>query len=112
MNGTNALDGSSLSGIDHLKQSMRDILTTPLGSRVMRREYGSALLSLVDAPMNRGTVSAVYAAAVEALSKWEPRVRVTKISIPNAAPGKLELSIEGMYLPDGQPITLQGIIIK
>jgi hypothetical protein len=38
----------ALEGIDHLKQSIIDILTTPIGSRVMRRDYGSRLFELVD----------------------------------------------------------------
>lgn len=39
MNGISATTGRPLSGIDHLRQSIRDILTTPIGSRVMRRLY-------------------------------------------------------------------------
>lgn len=112
MNGTNATDGTRLSGIDHLKQSVRDILTTPLGSRVMRRTYGSNLFFLADAPMNRGTIAAIYSETVKALTTWEPRINVTKVSIPNATPGQIELDIEGTYLPDGQPITIEGIVIS
>lgn len=112
MNGTNALDGTALSGIDHLKQSVIDILTTPLGSRVMRRTYGSKLFFLVDAPMNRGTISAIRSATVDALDKWEPRIRVSSVTMSAGEPGSVELTIEGTYLPDGQPIKLEGIIIK
>jgi phage baseplate assembly protein W len=112
MNGTNALDGKPLSGIDHLKQSIIDILTTPLGSRVMRRDYGSRLYSLVDAPMNRGTLSALYAATVEAIARWEPRFQVQKVVATNAAPGSVELSVTGKYLPDGKIITLEGVTVK
>lgn len=31
--------GAPLSGVAHLQQSIKDILTTPLGSRRMRQEY-------------------------------------------------------------------------
>ena len=41
MNGINATTGAALSGMDHLRQSIRDILTTRVGTRVMRRAYGS-----------------------------------------------------------------------
>lgn len=112
MNGTNATNGKPLSGLDHLNQSIRDILSTPLGSRVMRRTYGSNLFNLIDAPMNRGTISQIYAATVSALGIWEPRIQVSKVSLPVASPGYLELDIEGTYLPDGQPIKLQGIVIQ
>ena len=39
--------GAILTGDAHLAQSVADILTTPIGSRVMRREYGSLLFELV-----------------------------------------------------------------
>ena len=54
MNGINAHTGQALSGIDHLRQSIRDILTTRIGTRVMRRDYGSRLPTLVDNPMTQG----------------------------------------------------------
>lgn len=40
--------GKLLSGTDHIRQSIVDILTTPLGTRVMLPEYGSKLFDLVD----------------------------------------------------------------
>lgn len=53
MRGMNASTGKELEGLNHLKQSIVDILTTPIGSRVMRRDYESRLLELVDKPINR-----------------------------------------------------------
>jgi len=47
MNGIHAVTGRSLAGLGHLNQSIRDILTTPIGSRVMRRQYGSRLFDLM-----------------------------------------------------------------
>jgi phage baseplate assembly protein W len=52
MIGLDASTGKQLSGMAHLRQSVRDILTTPIGTRVMRRDYGSRLYRLVDATMN------------------------------------------------------------
>jgi phage baseplate assembly protein W len=112
MNGTNALTGKRLSGIDHLYQSITDILTTPIGSRVMRRDYGSRLFELVDAPINRGTLADIYAATVDALARWEPRIQVTQVKAASAEPGRVTLDITGNYLPDGKAITLEGIIVQ
>ena len=42
--GMNKVSGKPLLGIEHLKQSIIDILTTPIRIRVMRREYGSRVL--------------------------------------------------------------------
>lgn len=112
MLGTNATTGKALSGIDHLRQSITDILTTPIGSRVMRREYGSNLFQLVDAPMNRSTAMDLMAATVDALERWEPRIRVTKVTPSVPAAGGVEIALEGEYLPDGQPIVIDGIVVK
>jgi uncharacterized protein len=112
MNGTNAADGTALGGIDHLKQSLRDILTTPIGTRVMRRDYGSKLFSLVDAPLNRKTILNLYAATADAVKKWEPRFSLSKVSISSADVGSVVIALTGEYLPDGQTVTVSGIVVS
>lgn len=66
MLGINAQTGQPLSGIDHLRQSIRDILTTRIGTRVMRRDYGSRLPALVDNPMTPKLAMELYSATAEA----------------------------------------------
>lgn len=112
MNGTSSTTGRRLGGIDHLRQSVRDILATPLGSRVMRRDYGSRLFALIDAPMNRGTLVQIYAAVIEALQRWESRIVVERVTASRAAPGSITLDIRGTYLPEGRPILLDGIEVR
>lgn len=112
MDGMNASTGKRLGGIDHLRQSITDILRTPKGTRVMRRDYGSNLPRLIDAPINRDTITKIIAEGVTAITKWEPRIRVKKINVVSAEPGSVELDVTGEYLPDGQTITLDGIQIK
>ena len=112
MTGINAATGKHLSGLDHLKQSVWDILTTPIGSRVMRRDYGSRLFELIDAPANRETIADIYAATAEAIMKWEPRIDLKQVEITSMAAGSVELTLYGNYLPDGQPITLDGIVVS
>lgn len=112
MNGINATTGKRLSGLQHLRQSISDILRTPIGSRVMRRRYGSRLFQLIDAPMNRSTLLDLYAATGEALDEWEPRFRLESVQAVAAAPGRIELDLTGEYLPNGQTITLDGIVVE
>lgn len=109
MKGTDSRTGKHIEGLDHLKQSIRDILTTPIGTRVMRRDYGSRLFELVDAPLTQATLLEIYAATVEALQRWETRLRVIQVRALSAAPGKVEISLTGEYLPDGNIVTLDGI---
>ncbi len=110
MNGTNASTGKLLTGLDHLRQSIRDILTTPLGSRVMRRDYGSRLRRLVAAPMNRSTLLDIYAATAEALTTWEPRFTFERATASSAAPGRVILDVEGDY--QGQKVTISNVVIE
>lgn len=101
MRGMNAASGLTLADAAHLRQSISIILGTPLGSRVMRREFGSLLPALVDAPQNETTTVRLYAAAVIALQRWEPRLAISQISLQYPQPAQAELLIEGAYLPPG-----------
>jgi phage baseplate assembly protein W len=52
MIGMDARSGAFSDDLAHLRQSIADVLTTPIGSRVQRREYGSLLPELIDQPFN------------------------------------------------------------
>lgn len=97
MRGIDATNGRAIEGLDHLKQSIRDILTTPVGSRVMRRDYGSRLFQMTSAPMNQSTIVDLYAATADALRKWEPRIKVTNVKVTRAIPGAVDLELTGTY---------------
>lgn len=104
--------GKTVERIEQLRQSIIDILTTPIGSRVMRRDYGSRLFELIDAPVNRETLVDYYAAVAEALDRWEYRIQVQQVDIASAVVGSITLSITGKYLVDGQTVRLDGIQIN
>ena len=100
--GVNALDGQVLADWAHVKQSIEIILTTPIGSRVMRRDFGSTLPDLVDRKLTPRGVLAVYSAAALAIAKYEPRFRLAKASIIAADhSGRIGLAIFGTYFPRG-----------
>lgn len=111
MRGIDGTSGKVLEGIAHLKQSVRDILTTPIGARVMRPEYGSKLFQLLDRPVSEALIIDLIAATAEALQRWEPRLEVKRVRVESVKPGSAMLTIEGLYKPDGQDITLEGIEI-
>lgn len=97
--------GRRISGIDHVRQSVADILTTPLGSRLERRNYGSLFPSLIDQPDNAHTRLRCYAAIASALMKWEPRLRVTRVGMTAGdRPGQATVDLQGDYL--GQAVSL------
>lgn len=96
MAGMSATAGTPLDGNAHLAQSIRDILTTPIGSRTMRRDYGSLLFDLLDQPINGALKMLLRAATAIALRRWEPRLRLTRVTIEGEPEvGRLALTIEG-----------------
>ena len=92
--GMNKSTGLTISDIDHIRQSITDILTTPTGSRIMRREYGSEIFKLLDAPMNGATKLRIMAATVMAIINWEPRVKVTSMNVDITYDGEMVLYVE------------------
>jgi len=75
----------------------------------MRRDYGSRLYELVDAPLNESTTLDIYAATAEALAKWEPRFKMTRVLASSAVPGKITIDLQGEYVPTGAPVNFDGI---
>lgn len=98
MIGMDRRTGQALAGIAHLRQSIEDILSTPLGSRRMRPEYGSQLRRYVDLPVNEGWKSAVQAEVARALGRWEPRLQLERVKVLAVIGGQVSMSLRGRYL--------------
>ncbi|WP_421780722.1 GPW/gp25 family protein [Kiloniella litopenaei] len=108
----NLQTGKWLDGQNHLWQSITDILTTPIGTRVQRRDYGSRCFDLIDRPANGESLVEFYAAIAEALDKWEPRFKLEKVSAYNfGQDGKVTLDLFGTYKPNGKAISMEGLVI-
>ena len=91
---------------EHLQQSIGDILNTPIGTRVMRLEYGSKCPRLVDRPINQSWKLEVYVAVVEALGRWEPRIKVRQVHVNSVGVGYIEISIDYELVGIGEPATM------
>ena len=98
MIGLDRRTGQLISGLDHLRQSIEDILSTPLGSRRMRPEYGSKLRRFVDLPVNDGWKSAVQAEVARALERWEPRLKLEQVRVTAVVGGQITFQLTGQYL--------------
>lgn len=96
MTGMNASTGERMDDMEHIGQSIRDILTTRIGTRCMRREYGSLVPELIDQPGNPATRLRVMAATVMAIIRWEPRVLITRTQFSIDMDGKGILDMEGV----------------
>ncbi|WP_377707279.1 GPW/gp25 family protein [Pseudomonas protegens] len=98
MIGMDRRTGQPLSGLEHVRQSIEDILTTPLGSRRMRPEYGSNLRRYVDLPVTGGWKSAVQAEVARALLRWEPRLKLERVRVVAVVGGQISFELVGQYL--------------
>lgn len=85
--------GMALAGTEHIRQSLVDILTTPLGTRVMLPEYGSSLFDLVDNPTDPSLAMKMIMSCAGALARWEPRIRVDKISVGAVNKGQITINL-------------------
>lgn len=105
LSGMNRNTGLAISDSEHISQSMRDILLTPVGSRVMRREYGSLLSALIDMPQNPALRLQIMVACYSAIQKWEPRIRLTSISFERGDTGEMYVDITGMRTDTGASVS-------
>ena len=113
MSGMNRHTGRQLSGDAHLAQSIHDILTTPKGTRVMRRDYGSDLPNIIDQPLNGDTIIDAYMATAEALDLWEPRIDLARIELVSAGAGYAEFTLtdaDGTEIPMPVSLDTEGAI--
>lgn len=92
--------GKPITGVEHLKQSIWDILTTRKGSRRERPEYGSDLPLLVDKPMTAGLKAVMQSESARAIDRWEPRIKVKSCRLVSATDGRFMFEIKGDYLGD------------
>lgn len=88
--GINRRTGKVLTDWEHVVQSLEVILTTRVVTRVMRREFGSDVPKLIDAPANDLSLLLFYVTAAEAIDLWEPRFELLEVNFEAAGPdGKI-----------------------
>ncbi len=66
---------------EDIRQSIRIILGTNHGERVMRPEFGAGLAEFVFEPVNATTVNLLKTRVQESLIAWEPRIDVLDVSV-------------------------------
>lgn len=103
--GMSAITGEAISDNEHISQSVSDILLTPVGSRVMRRAYGSQLNNLTDQPGNAVTRLRIMSAIYSALFLWEPRISLTNIVLTETGAGQMIATIKASRTDTQSPFT-------
>lgn len=103
--GLNAGTAEQIADDAHVKQSINDILLTPVGSRVMRRTYGSQLSELIDWPSDQAVKLQIMSAIYTAIATWERRVSLTGIAFSSDVPGQLTATLSGVRIDTGSDFT-------
>src|ERR1044071_4460608 len=82
---TNGKDDVTLALYEEdISQSIRIILGTMQGERVMRPDFGVGLQALIFEPVNTTTMALVKHKVEEALITWEPRIDNIEVKVtPN-----------------------------
>lgn len=109
MDGMNRDTGKFIEDRAHLLQSIQMIIETPKGSRVMRPTFGSDVYKYVASPATPETDLKIYAAVIDALTQWEPRLTVDQVrAVDRDATGTLTIAIVGEYQSDEFETTIQA----
>lgn len=74
-----------------VRQSIRIILGTAKGERVMRPDFGCGIYELVFEPNDPTTAGNVAEAVSEALLRFEPRIDLVEVDVQSAGDGEMLL---------------------
>jgi phage baseplate assembly protein W len=79
-------------GSDNVRESIRIILMTDPGERVMLAEFGGGLRRFLFAPNTVATHRAIEEAITRSIARWEPRTAVASVEV-EAAPDDARAAI-------------------
>ena|SRR5436190_19649180 len=81
---------------EDIRESIRIILATAPGERLMRPDFGCGIHELVFSAINRITLGQFESRVREAITKFEARVEIVnlEISAAESANGKLDIEID------------------
>tara|TARA_B110000438_G_C15797650_1_gene643598 strand:+ start:130 stop:552 length:423 start_codon:yes stop_codon:yes gene_type:complete len=81
-----------------ISQSLKIILFTDLGSRIMRPDFGSDVKNFTFESINKGSIARLSDVVEGAINRHEPRIDLEKVDIDhsNAVDGKLLIQLTFM----------------
>ena len=101
-----SIDGSGdvkkVHDIDSISQSIRTIMSTRKGERLMNPEFGSRIHELLFDPMDRITVRKIETEMEVAIERWESRVSISGIIVkPDFDNNRYDIDIVYTVLQNG-----------
>ncbi|MCF1502908.1 GPW/gp25 family protein [Afifella sp. H1R] len=105
MAGIDRRTGQVIDNLTSAYQGVEVTLSTRLGSRIMRREFGGGVAELLGRAMTPALFEAFRQLIGTAIDLWEPRFRVRKISLSGSVEqiraGRAGMIFEVDYRPRG-----------
>jgi uncharacterized protein len=95
-------------------QNIYALLSTPLGSRVYNRAWGSNLPNLLDLPINNTTqllVSSQVAIDIEK-NLYDFLVESVSVDLSEAVGGTMNITINLFFVPENRFVTLAGVKLR
>lgn len=109
MAGMHRETGEVIDGVAELRQQVRDVLETPIGTRVMLRSYGSRLFELLDEPVDQRFEVEVIAAAADAIRTWVPRFQVDRVRLAEVNEDGPVFDFYGVDRETGRGVVLESV---
>jgi phage baseplate assembly protein W len=86
-----------------INQSIRNILTTMIGSMPGKPEFGSTIHELIFEPLDHIVEDSIISSVYGALGRWEPRINVLDVSVEQVPEyNRAVVSIEYEYNLSGE----------
>lgn len=88
-------DVSTSAGVTDVEESIRIVLGTAKGERVMRPDFGCGIHEYTFAAIDTSTLALVESTVEDALREWEPRIEVTSVdaSTDRLENGRLDVHV-------------------
>lgn len=81
-------------GEDDVRESLRILLSTSLGERLLRPDYGCDLRNFLFEPLDRTTVATIFDIVKRAILLHEPRVRMDDLRLEtDQEAGRLDVEV-------------------
>ncbi len=85
----------TVSGVDDINESIQILLSTALGERVKREDFGASLTNFVFEPTSTANQALLKNLVEKAILLNEPRIRLDKLVLePEVEAGLINISIE------------------
>jgi uncharacterized protein len=114
--GTDRNTGRLISGVPYLWQRLSDVIATPVGSLVGRRDFGSRMFEMLDRNVDSGFYMDAFVRLAEAINNPANGLddfRLSTMRVERPADHHVEIYLSG-YLLDGDsatPVELEGVTL-